>query len=92
MNQFDRNLPRRQNDAYHSPRSSAAPCACSNETRSAPASSLSPSLAMAYVPNQTWGNLYETPVALQKGTIFAALDFPFYGEKYRCGNCACRNR
>lgn len=41
------------------------------------------SLAMAYVPMQTWQNLYEPDVALARGTLFAELDKPFVGEEVR---------
>lgn len=39
------------------------------------------SLAMAYVPSQTWEDLYETSLALERGTLFAQLDKPFIGEE-----------
>ena len=39
-------------------------------------------LAMVYSPYQEWENLYEVESALQRGTIFKCLDFPFY--KVRC--------
>ena len=35
------------------------------------------SLAMAYVPQQNWRNLYSPEVALNRGTLFAELDKPF---------------
>lgn len=38
-------------------------------------------LAMAYVPFQNWGNLYEPFRALQRGTIFPDLDLPFCGRE-----------
>lgn len=38
-------------------------------------------LAMAYVPMQQWGMLYDENVGLQRGTIFKALDKPFIGEE-----------
>ena len=38
-------------------------------------------LAMAYVPMQTWGMLYENEVGLDRGTIFRQLDKPFLGEE-----------
>lgn len=38
-------------------------------------------LAMAYVPNQPWGDLYDETVALQRGTLFPELDKPFTGRK-----------
>lgn len=34
-------------------------------------------LAMAYVPWQRWGNLYEPCKGIQVGTIFEDLDLPF---------------
>ncbi|MCD8119008.1 MAG: spore coat associated protein CotJA [Lachnospiraceae bacterium] len=40
--------------------------------------------AMAYVPVQPWGEIYDLDKALQRGTIFADLDKPFLGEKARC--------
>ncbi len=36
-------------------------------------------LAMAYVPWQTWGNLYEPCEALSQGTIFKELNLKFCG-------------
>lgn len=38
-------------------------------------------LGMAYVPWQTWKNIYEPDKALQRGTIFEELDKPFYGSQ-----------
>ena len=37
-------------------------------------------VAMAYVPWQTWDNIYNARMALQRGTIFADLDMPFCGR------------
>ena len=37
-------------------------------------------LAMAYVPMQMFGNLYDSKKGLQAGTIFADLDKPFCGR------------
>lgn len=34
-------------------------------------------LGMAYVPMQQFTNLYDMEVGLQRGTIFAQIDFPF---------------
>ncbi|MDK2807557.1 MAG: hypothetical protein PWP24_290 [Clostridiales bacterium] len=34
-------------------------------------------LAMAYVPWQTWKNVYDASNGLRKGTIFGELIFPF---------------
>lgn len=39
------------------------------------------SLAMMYVPYQRFENLYEPEKALERGTLFADLDMPFYGSK-----------
>ena len=39
------------------------------------------SLAMVYSPKQYWRNLFDTDRALQEGTLFRELDFPFRGEK-----------
>lgn len=39
-------------------------------------------LAMAYIPFQSWEKPYDTAVALNRGTIFPALDKPFIGERY----------
>ena len=36
-------------------------------------------IAMAYVPWQRWGDIYEPCKALARGTLFAALDKPFKG-------------
>ena len=38
-------------------------------------------LAMAYVPMQKWGQVYEQEVAFPRGTIFPVLDLPFIGEE-----------
>ena len=37
-------------------------------------------LAMAYVPMQTWCDLYDSHEALARGTQFPELDKPFFGE------------
>ncbi len=37
------------------------------------------SLAMAYVPYQSWQNIYAVDDALNAGTLFADLDKPFLG-------------
>lgn len=41
-------------------------------------------VAMAYVPWQRFGRLYELDKALQTGTIFAELDKPFLGKGGAC--------
>lgn len=37
-------------------------------------------LAMAYVPWQTWGNLYDAEKGFHCGTIFQELNMPFLGK------------
>ena len=37
--------------------------------------------AMAYVPFQQWGQMYEAERALDSGTLFPELDKPFFGRK-----------
>lgn len=39
------------------------------------------SLAMAYVPMQRFEKIYDDDRALERGTIFEALDLPFKGGK-----------
>ena len=39
------------------------------------------SLAMAYVPYQQWGKVYDSALGFQRGTIFPDLDKPFLGEE-----------
>lgn len=39
------------------------------------------SLAMAYVPWQRWGNLYQPEEGFHCGTIFKDLDLPFTGRR-----------
>lgn len=38
-------------------------------------------IGMAYVPWQTFRDLYEPERALDAGTMFAELDKPFYGRR-----------
>lgn len=38
------------------------------------------SLAMAYVPWQTWRDLYDTEKGFHCGTIFQELNLPFLGK------------
>ena len=35
---------------------------------------------MAYVPFQSWGEVYDADRALPIGTIFQELDYPFLGR------------
>jgi len=37
-------------------------------------------LAMVYSPNQEWENIYDCAEALQNGTLFADLNFPWYAS------------
>ncbi len=49
-----------------------------------PADSIDPrllSLAMAFVPAQSFETPYEPVLALHRGTIFPSLDKPFLGEE-----------
>ncbi len=39
------------------------------------------SLAMMYVPYQRWEKLYSEEEALERGTLFRALDLPFLGGR-----------
>ena len=39
---------------------------------------------MAYVPMQSFKNLYDPESALCHGTIFRELDLPFYGAAGSC--------
>lgn len=41
-------------------------------------------IAMAYVPWQSWNQIYEFDKALHSGTLFPELDKPFIGRR------ACR--
>lgn len=38
-------------------------------------------LSMAYVPWQSWGNIYKAEDALMQGTIFEELNLPFTGRR-----------
>lgn len=38
------------------------------------------SLAMAYVPWQTWRDIYDAEKGFHRGTIFEELDLPFMGK------------
>lgn len=39
------------------------------------------SLAMAYIPFQTYGDVFPAEKALEAGTLFPDLDKPFYGRR-----------
>ena len=38
-------------------------------------------LAMAYVPPQSFSDIYDPETALERGTIFKKLDLPYLGRK-----------
>ena len=46
-------------------------------------------LAIASIPMQPWGQLYDAPTALKKGTVFQDLDMPFFSadDGGRAGCC-----
>ncbi len=45
-------------------------------------------LASVYAPLQSFGELFDKEIALEKGTIFCELDLPFMGESvYKGGGC-----
>lgn len=45
-------------------------------------------LVMSYAPDQEWHELYEAEEALEMGTLFRELNFPFYPSA--CGkDCGC---
>ena len=71
----------KQGDAFMMDNSYHSSCSCTQEKETVKLDSLS--LAMAYVPWQTWGNLYKAEEALHQGTIFEELNLPFTGR--RCG-------
>lgn len=57
---------------------------CGESGSMLPADSIDPrllSLAMAFVPEQSFEAPYEPSVALSRGTIFPSLDKPFLGEE-----------
>lgn len=58
----------------------AAPVSDDTETKSTPSGQR---LAMAYVPDQMWEDLFEPEDALQRGTIFRQLELPFEGRRGR---------
>ena len=42
------------------------------------------SLAMVYSPEQAFEDLYEPDEALLRGTVFIALEKPFFGDGRKC--------
>lgn len=55
-------------------------CSCRSEGRSQEKIGEFP-IGMAYVPWQSWKDVYEIDKALQAGTVFAELDKPFLGRR-----------
>ena len=49
------------------------------------------SLAMVYAVEQPWQGIYDSEIALVNGTIFEALDKPFYPSGCSMSN-GCRGR
>ena len=49
-----------------------------------------PAYAIAYVRWQELSQVYEPEEALKQGTLFPALDKPFYGRRARYGMQKCR--
>ena len=48
-------------------------------------------LAMVYAPCQTFRALYDSPTALNRGTLFTELDLPLGGDGgFTAEGCACR--
>lgn len=48
-------------------------------------------LAIAFVPPQEWENIYDLPRALKRGTLFPALDKPFFAADACCPQPAMSN-
>lgn len=73
-----------------SPRESGG-CGCINERALSYRTQGLP-LVMSYAPDQDFHELYEAEEALETGTLFKELDFPFY--PVACGNgrsCGCNS-
>lgn len=74
---YMRRRPRPQNIAPMAEARPGTPCSACTEGRYDELSEMP--LAMAYVPWQTWCNLYEAEKGFCRGTIFEELDKPFKG-------------
>ncbi len=74
LNLFDNNMNgmvmRERENAYDTTRSNNSGASISRFPASTP-------LAMAYVPFQQWGEVYNEDDAFDSGTLFPQLDFPF---------------
>ena len=92
-----RQAGQRQAETLQIPVRRAEPCGCAGQAGPAPvkppcagaekrsaAECKKQPAAMAYVPWQKWGDIYQLCQGLQAGTIFPELDKPFL-----CGRC-CR--
>ena len=77
-----RNMPvqRRQNPSSSCGEAVSPPCSC--RIPRDPLEHMT--LAMAYVPWQTWEDTYDVHKGLECGTIFPVLNKPFYGK----GGCS----
>ena len=69
----------KQGDAFMMDNSYHSSCSCTQEKETVKLDSLS--LAMAYVPWQKWGDLYDPCKALKCGTLFPVLSKPFAGGR-----------
>lgn len=65
---------------YYGDRAPARPAAAAAAPEDRPAGRPAPALAMAYIPDQIYEDLYTVEEALSKGTLFARLDMPFHGR------------
>ena len=59
---------------YHEMKKGGSSCGCDKDMDGM-------ALAMAYVPWQSWGNLYEICEGFKTGTIFKDLDLEFLGRR-----------
>ena len=65
---------------YESEPVRAVQAADSDNLRAADVFPAALSLAMAYVPVQRFGSLYEPETGFERGTIYKQLDLPFLGK------------
>ena len=70
--------------------SKAKNCGCGDYTSEDSLSGMP--LAMAYVPWQSWRNVYDAQTGLRKGTIFGELIFPFLYASPACRESGCHDR
>lgn len=67
------------------------PCDCAQRAMPMPDYKRNKSLAMAYVPWQTWQNVMDGCNALNHGTIFEDLVLSFEGRAAACSPCSRNN-